>query len=175
MSAPPTPHPLLPAFPALPVPGAGPLPPQLLAQLQSLAVAARNNSYSPYSGFRVGCALLAEDGRVFPGANVENAAYTPCVCAERAALGTAASAGARRFRAVFVASDSRGWIFPCGVCRQVLREFSAGDLEVWCSRQTAGEGAEWKVWTLGQLLPHGFGPEDLGMGTGGAEARAGGS
>lgn len=124
---------------------------------QQLAAAARiaaEGAYAPYSKFRVGSAVLAEDGRIFPGCNVENASYGLCLCAERNALSTAIAAGARKFTAVAVACiDANAELglngrMPCGACRQWLLEL-APDAEL----IVAGEE---RVFTVRELLPHGF-------------------
>ncbi|HWH33483.1 MAG TPA: cytidine deaminase [Egibacteraceae bacterium] len=126
------------------------------------AYAAQELAYAPYSGFRVGCALLAADGRVFVGANIENAAYSPTICAERAALPAAVVAGATEFAALAVAGDGPGPCTPCGVCRQVLYEF-APDLEI----LAAGSDRASARYVLSRdLLPHGFGPARLAKGAG---------
>lgn len=127
-------------------------------QLFALACEAMQNSYSPYSHFKVGACILAEDGRTFKGCNFENASYGATICAERCATGCAIAAGARRFRAIaIVGSTAVAW--PCGVCRQVLREFSSPDMPV-----IVGEyGKGFVVRTLGELLPEGLSPEDLGV------------
>lgn len=130
----------------------------LLAQAREMMIAA----YAPYSGFRVGAALLAADGRVFTGANVENAAYSPTICAERVALPQAVVAGAREFLALAVACDGDGPCPPCGVCRQVLFEF-APDLVVLAAGAT-GDPARFVL--ARDLLPHGFGPARLEAGAG---------
>ncbi len=93
-------------------------------KLVQAAWEARENAYSPYSNFQVGAALLAEDGRVFSGCNVENISYGLTNCAERVAIGAAVAAGVRRFVAVAVVADTAVPISPCGACRQVLAEFS---------------------------------------------------
>jgi cytidine deaminase len=98
-------------------------------ELVEAALAARQNAVAPYSNYKVGAALLAEDGRIFTGCNVENATYGLSVCAERVALWKALSEGARRFRRIAVASQSPRPATPCGACRQLLWEF-AGDIEV---------------------------------------------
>ena len=99
-------------------------------RLITAARRARAAAYAPYSGFRVGAALLTEDGRIFTGCNVENAAYSPTLCAERVALGAAVAAGARRFAAVAVIGghgDTEADCAPCGVCRESLSEFATDD------------------------------------------------
>ena len=88
------------------------------------AVAAKARAYAPYSGFRVGAALLADDGTIFGGCNVENSSYSLTVCAERNAVFQAAARGKTRFRAIAIASDDPGFLSPCGACRQVLSEFN---------------------------------------------------
>ena len=111
---------------------------------------ALEGSYAPYSRFRVGAALLAEDGRVFRGANVENASYGLTMCAERAAVFRAVNEGARRFVRIVIVSDPPTWPYPCGACRQVLAEFSPG-MEVVVVR-----GREMRRFRLDELLPHTF-------------------
>jgi cytidine deaminase len=131
-------------------------------ELLAAARSAREQAYAPYSGFRVGAALLAEDGRVFMGANVENAAWSPSICAERAALPAAVVAGARSFTTIAVVGEGDGPTTPCGVCRQVLYEF-APDLVV----IAAGETGQTARYVLSRdLLPHGFGPARLAAGQG---------
>lgn len=124
------------------------------ATLLALAVAARRRSYSPYSGYAVGAALLAADGRVFQGCNVENASFGLTNCAERTALFKAVSEGAREFTAIAIAAEkSAPW--PCGACRQALNEF-APDIRVLVTWDGHVDEAP-----LSQLLPHGFGPREL--------------
>lgn len=102
---------------------AGELPPKVVEELLAAARAVQANAYCPVSRFRVGAAVLAEDGRVFTGVNVENASYGLTTCAERNAVCAAAAAGVRAIRAVAVASDLADPARPCGACRQVLAEF----------------------------------------------------
>jgi cytidine deaminase len=122
--------------------------------LLNLAVKARENSYSPYSHYKVGAALLTTSGTIFTGCNIENAAYTPSNCAERTAVFKAVSEGERDFAAIAVATSNG--VAPCGVCRQVMREFAPnltiilGDIE-----------GNYRVVSLTDLLPDSFGPEDL--------------
>ncbi len=120
------------------------------------ALAARDAAYAPYSGYRVGAALRAADGRVFSGCNVENAAYSPSLCAERLAVAKAVEAGARELTAIAVATASDPPATPCGVCRQVLREFST-DLVILCGNPGGGL----REFTLAELLPAGFSGEEL--------------
>ena len=122
-------------------------------KLIELAAQARKNAYAPYSGFLVGAALLCSDGSVYTGCNVESASYTPTCCAERVAVFKAVSEGKRDFRAIAIVGgraneDALEPCYPCGVCRQVLSEFSDGELEIYF-----GDGSRT---TLGELLPHGF-------------------
>ena len=126
-------------------------------ELVELAFSMLERSYSPYSGFAVGAALLCADGAVFTGCNVENAAYGSTICAERTALVKAVSEGRRDgFAALAIAGRSEDYCWPCGACRQMLYEF-APDLRVLCAR---GDGAFVEA-RLSQLLPHGFGPRSL--------------
>ena len=133
------------------------------AELAQKAVGARNSAYAPYSGFMVGAALLAKSGRVYLGCNIENASYTPTICAERTAFSTAISVGERKFAAIAVAGWPKGsaeplQAFPCGVCRQVMREFCDPDFKIIVAN---GESGGYTEHTLEELLPHGFGPEHL--------------
>jgi cytidine deaminase len=133
-----------------------------IRQLIRTAMAARKNAYAPYSGFRVGAALETEDGTVYTGANVENASYSATVCAERNAVFHAAACGERRFRAIAIVGgaeeEPRHACSPCGVCRQVLREFcSPKEMRVILARGPE----EWREMTLEELLPESFGPENL--------------
>jgi cytidine deaminase len=117
---------------------------------------ARERAYAPYSGFLVGAAVLADDGRIFQGVNVENASYPQSICAERTAVVRAVAEGARRLVAVGVVASNEEPTWPCGGCRQVLHEF--GPDMVVISEGLSGQRAERR---LPQLLPDSFGPDDL--------------
>lgn len=130
------------------------------AELLAEAEAARVAAYAPYSSFPVGAALLAEDGTVQRGVNVENAAYPAGICAERTAIAAAVASGRRRFTAIAVAGPEGVAITPCGICRQVLSEFSPdGSLRV-IARDAAGMI---RATTIAALLPGAFGPGALDM------------
>ena len=120
------------------------------------ALEARERAYARYSGYKVGAALATKDGPVFQGCNVENAAYPICLCAERAALGAAVSAGFQAFTALAIATGGDRPGTPCGMCRQALSEF-ARDLPIMLVTPTGARDE----WTLTQLLPGSFGPDML--------------
>ena len=132
-----------------------------LDELKAAAVAMLDRAYCPYSHFPVGAALECADGTVFTGCNIENAAFTPTICAERAAFGTAVTAGHREFAAVAVAGGKDGVLgepfYPCGVCRQVMREFCTLDMPVYVAD---GDDGMLEL-TLGDILPYSFGKEYL--------------
>ncbi len=121
------------------------------------AIEAMKKSYSPYSHFTVGAALLTKDGKIYTGANIENASYTPTVCAERNAIFTAVHQGEREFEAIAIVGGHEGNITgvtaPCGVCRQVMSEFCSPDFKVILVTTPDGDYVEE---TLGSLLPYTF-------------------
>lgn len=121
-------------------------------------------AYVPYSHFHVGAALLGADGRIYTGCNIENASYPATVCAERVALGNAVSSGCREFTAIAVCGGSEGnassFCTPCGVCRQMLREFVDPDSFLVILGRADGSTREF---TLEALLPESFGPANLGV------------
>ncbi|KAJ3148816.1 hypothetical protein HK101_002115 [Irineochytrium annulatum] len=122
----------------------------------ALSMSAKSGSYSPYSKFRVGAALLSDKGNLWMGANVENASYGGAICAERTAFVKAVSEGDRKFLAVAVATDVDAFISPCGMCRQFMVEFGR-ELKVYLFKSDN----TFKLWRLGDLIPDSFGPDDL--------------
>lgn len=135
----------------------------LIQDLITAAIAARNKSYSPYSHYQVGAALLAGDGQIITGCNIENAAYGPTNCAERTAFFKAVSEGVREFCAIAIVGSPEGdeltqYAYPCGVCRQVMMEFcNPADFQIIVAKSME----DYHIMTLGELLPEGFGPKNL--------------
>ena len=130
--------------------------------LLAMAEEAREKSYSPYSGITVGAALLTREGNVYTGANIENASYSPTICAERVAFFKAINEGERDFIAIAIAGGPKedepsDWCYPCGICRQVMQEFCDGDFSVYIVKSTE----EYKKLTLSELLPYSFNEEAL--------------
>lgn len=132
-----------------------------ITKLCETAVNMRSKSYAPYSDFLVGSALLLEDGSIYTGCNIENSAYGPSVCAERTAVFKAVSEGRKDFAAIAIAGGKRDgelqYCAPCGVCRQVLREFCKPSFKIYLARS----GNDYREYTLEELLPESFGPENL--------------
>ena len=126
------------------------------ASLLDAAREASRHAYAPYSRFSVGAAVLSDDGRVFTGANVENASYGLTSCAERNAIFAAVFAGVRTIAAVAIHTPTGAPVSPCGACRQVIHEFGADVVVVSCC-----DGDAERQWTIGELLPGAFGPRDL--------------
>lgn len=124
-------------------------------ELYEQARGAAESAYAPYSGFHVGAVVVADDGRVFTGCNVENAAYGSGICAEGNAISSAAAGGVRKIDTVIVACLDAGECYPCGNCRQLMREFSVDTVVV-----QDGRGAL-RVHEFSAILPHSFGPESL--------------
>ena len=131
-------------------------------ELIRAAIGAMGYAYTPYSGFQVGAALLTEEGKIYSGCNIENAAYSPTNCAERTAFFKAVSEGERHFAAICIVGGKNGvltgYTAPCGVCRQVLREFA--DPERFFVIVAKNE-ADYRIYLLKELLPESFGPENL--------------
>ena len=133
-----------------------PVEERTLTLLRERALAAMERAYAPYSKFRVGAALLASDGSISEGCNVENAASPSGICAERAAVAAAVTRGNRSFDVVLIATEAEEPTPPCGVCRQVLHEFSPRMLVIAATR----DGREAR-WTLDALLPEAFTSQSL--------------
>ena len=129
----------------------------MLDDMIVLARATKQKAYTPYSNFNVGACLRAEDGSLHAGANVENVAYPEGQCAEASAIGAMIAAGARKIVEVVVMGDGDGLCTPCGGCRQRLNEFATPDTPV----HICGPEGLRKTFTLGELLPHAFGPNNL--------------
>lgn len=138
-----------------------------IREMVKAAIEARRKSYSPYSHYQVGAALLTADGKIITGCNVENAAYGPSNCAERTAFFKAVSEGIRDFAAIAIAGSPEGeaitqFAYPCGVCRQVMREFcESSQFQIIVAKSED----DYRVMTLAELLPESFGPENLRDGT----------
>ena len=125
------------------------------------AMQAKEMSYAPYSHFRVGAALLTKSGKIYRGCNIENVAFSPTNCAERTAFFKAVSEGEKEFEAIVVNGDAEDYLYPCGVCRQVMVEF--------CDRNNfkvivAKNEDDYKVFTLGELVPGAFDAQELEKG-----------
>lgn len=125
-------------------------------ELIRMALEAQKKAYVPYSNFHVGAAVLMEDGKVYTGCNIEIASYSPTLCAERTAIFKAISEGSKKIKVIAVVGDADP-TFPCGVCRQVIREFGKDAKII-----IANSEEDYKEYTTEDLLPHSFGPEDLG-------------
>ena len=124
--------------------------------LIKIAMEAREKSYSPYSKFKVGAAVYTKSGKIFTGCNIESASYTPTICAERVAISKSISEGYKDIEKIAVVGSDKKISFPCGVCRQLIREFGK-DIKVICAKSIDS----YEVHTLEELLPNSFGPEDL--------------
>ena len=137
------------------------LPPEIIEELIGKALSMRERSYCPYSGFSVGAALLTGEGKIYGGCNIENASYSVTLCAERTAIAKAVSEGERNFTAIAIAGGKDtvpdGYSFPCGTCRQYMREFCGNSFIVIVARSAQ----DYKIFTLRELLPNSFGPENL--------------
>ena len=125
------------------------------------AIEAKEMAYTPYSHFRVGAALLTKGGKIYRGCNIENVAFSPTNCAERTAFFKAISEGEREFKAIVVNGDADDYLFPCGVCRQVMVEFcDRNDFKVIVARNEE----DYKEFTLAELVPGAFDAEELAKG-----------
>lgn len=135
---------------------------ETIKKLIQEALKAREFSYSPYSGYAVGAALLGENGEIYQGCNIESAAYGPTNCAERTAFFKAVSEGCKAFTAIAIVGGKTGekpakYAYPCGVCRQVMQEFCSKTFQI----ITAISEEDYEIHSLEELLPHGFGGENL--------------
>ena len=128
-----------------------------LDALFAAAKAVQQKAYAPYSRFKVGAAILGEDGKVYPGCNVENAAYPVGACAEAGAISAMIAGGARTIRAIVVIGDGAELVTPCGACRQRIREFAASETPI----LIAGPDGIRARFSLAELLPASFGPANL--------------
>ena len=127
-------------------------------QLIKAAIEAKGHAYAPYSNFRVGAALLTKGGKVYQGCNIENAAYSPTNCAERTAFFKAVYEGEREFEAIAINGDGDDYLFPCGVCRQVMAEFCDPDtFLIYVSKKNGA----YQKYTLAELFPGAFTKDDI--------------
>ena len=132
-------------------------------ELCNKSLEAMKNSYSPYSNYAVGAALLCANGKVYTGCNIENSAFSPTVCAERTAIFKAVSEGEKDFLKIAIAAKKANEntldeaVSPCGVCRQVMREFCEIDFEI----LSVKNNGEYSKHTLGELLPHSFSDDNI--------------
>lgn len=121
-------------------------------ELFQKAYQAKEKAYAPYSRFRVGAALLTVSNRVYTGVNIENASFGATICAERTAVCKAVAEGERKITAIAISSDRDEFIYPCGICRQVLAEFGTPEMKVICGNSKG----EFQIYNLEELLPHSF-------------------
>ena len=134
----------------------------MIKQLVEAALDARSRAHVPYSNYTVGAALLTADNKIYSGCNIENASYGATNCAERTAFFKAVSEGERDFKAIAIAGGIRGqeptdYAYPCGICRQVMKEFCGDDFQIIVVKSSA----DYQVFTLAELLPYGFGGESI--------------
>ena len=120
------------------------------------AIELKKNAYTPYSHFNVACLVETKSGKIFKGINIENASYSPTLCAERNALSTAITEGEREFKYIVVTGDSE-YTYPCGVCRQFIREFADSDTKIIVAKDID----TYKTYTIDELLPYSFSKKDL--------------
>ena len=125
--------------------------------LVSKALQARKNAYVPYSKFKVGAAVLTEDGKIYTGCNIENASYGATNCAERTAIFKAVSEGYKIIKAIAIVGVENGYTYPCGICRQVIAEFASEDIKIILGKNEN----EYLVKTLEEILPGAFTKKDL--------------
>ena len=128
-----------------------------IEKLIDLAIKNKDNSYSPYSNFRVSAVLMTKSGKIYKGVNIENASYSPTICAERSAIAAAVSDGEKTIKYIVITGDSP-YTYPCGLCRQVIREFADEKTQIIIAKSTD----DYKIHTIEELLPFSFSKEDLG-------------
>lgn len=127
------------------------------SDLISAALKAREKAYVPYSNFKVGAAILTEDGSIYGGCNIENASYGATNCAERTAIFKAVSEGHSSIKAIAIVGDTSAYTYPCGICRQVIAEFAEGDIPVILAKNEK----DYVLKTLEEILPGAFSKKDL--------------
>lgn len=128
-----------------------------IEKLIDLAIKNKDKSYSPYSNFRVSAVLMTKSGKIYKGVNIENASYSPTICAERSAIAAAVSDGEKSIKYIVITGDSP-YTYPCGLCRQVIREFADEKTQIIIAKSTD----DYKIHTIEELLPFSFSKEDLG-------------
>lgn len=126
-------------------------------KLVMLAVKSKESAYVPYSNFHVGAALLADNGKVYTGCNIENASYGATICAERTAIVKAISDGAKQVLAIAISSDSKAATMPCGICRQTMSEFCTSDMPLYLSNRDG----QFETYSFDEILPHLFKKSDM--------------
>lgn len=129
-----------------------------LEKLIARAIEVKKRAYAPYSNFRVGCIVFTRLGNIYEGVNIENASYSPTLCAERNAISTAISQADRDILYIIIAGDS-DYTYPCGVCRQFIREFATDQTRIIIAKNEK----DYRTYTIDELLPYSFSKEDLGV------------
>lgn len=130
----------------------------MIKELINKAIQAREKSYSPYSNFKVGASVMGESGKIYSGCNIENAAYSPTICAERVAIFKAISNGEREIKKIALIGSTDSFTYPCGVCRQVMTEFASDDFEIIVAKNIE----EYMSYSLDDLMPNSFRVRDMG-------------
>ena len=130
----------------------------MIKELINKAIQAREKSYSPYSNFKVGASVMGESGKIYSGCNIENAAYSPTICAERVAIFKAISNGEREIKKIALIGSTDSFTYPCGVCRQVMTEFASDDFEIIVAKNIE----EYVSYFLDDLMPNSFRARDMG-------------
>lgn len=130
----------------------------MIKELINKAIQAREKSYSPYSNFKVGASVMGESGKIYSGCNIENAAYSPTICAERVAIFKAISNGEREIKKIALIGSTDSFTYPCGVCRQVMIEFASDDFEIIVAKNIE----EYVSYSLDDLMPNSFRARDMG-------------